>query len=388
MKATGLAELPLHDGHVPPWMAQYMKKLLKAIIAVIVEEYGPIEVVKRLSNPYWFQALNNAIGMDWDSSGSTTVLTGLLRQVAQENPDLGIVVLGGKGRLARMVPEQARMLASQGLLEKPEEIVEASRIAAKTDNTLLQDGYTIYHHTVIADQEAKLWCIVQQGMNIERRMARRYHWLGPLQGDPTLEPHTGIAGVVEENIIDLTSRKSLEARKTILDLARENPRRTLRLIGEAYRALKRIKPLTTWIPGAREKDTAKLIAVYKPQKTPPIKTIEKTLQKIYEQNPQTIRELVLIEGVGPTTIRSLALVAELVYNTPVSHQDPVNTPLDPFRYTYIVGGKDGIPYPYDTKTAREVIEFLEEAVRRAKLGDKEKLRTLKRLRNLLKTTTT
>ncbi len=383
MSLSGVAELPLHDGHVPAWMARYMKRLLRAIVAVIVEEYGPGELVRRLANPLWFQALNNAIGMDWDSSGSTTVLIGLLRQVADENPELGIVVAGGKGALARRVPEELEKRAERLGRARLEELVEASRLSAKTDTCLLQDGYTLYHHAIVVAETGE-WTVVQQGMNTEARLARRYHLQGPRSGDLTLEPHTGIATARrEEAVLDLTSRTSLEARKTILDLARQSPRKTLREVYEAQRLLLGVPPITVWTgQTARLRLEPKALLFYRPQPKPP-RHIGEALRRIYEANPRSIRELVLVEGVGPAVLRSLALVAELVYGATASHEDPADTPIDPFRYAYVVGGKDGVPFPFNPRLAREVIEFLEDAIQKARLGDREKLRALRRLRSLL-----
>ncbi|HIP85334.1 MAG TPA: DUF763 domain-containing protein [Pyrodictium sp.] len=384
MDVTGVAELPLHSGKVPPWMANYMKKLARAIVEVIVEEYGPREIVRRLADPIWFQAFNNAIGMDWDSSGSTTVTLGILRQVADENPHLGIVVVGGKGRLAVRVPEELPRRAERLCVSssKVEEALLASRLAAKTDNVLLQDGYQLYHHTLIMSEDG-LWAIVQQGMNVEVKLARRYHWLGPRTS--TVEPHSGIASVRREQaVLDLTSKRSIGARNVILDLVRQEPRKTVKEVFEAYRLLKGIIPITSWLTGEKS-DHAKrdvIVKVYKPQARPP-RHLEPILRKLYEISPRNIEELLLVEGVGPAVLRSLALVSELIYGAEVSHKDPVTSPLDPFRYAYIVGGKDGVPFKFDPKLAEQVVKFLEDVIERARIGDRERLHVLRRLRRLL-----
>ncbi len=382
---VGVAELPLHEGKVPTWMAKLMKRLAKALVEVIVEEYGPGELIKRLSSPVWFQAFNNAIGMDWDSSGSTTVTTAILRQVFDEHPELGIVGAGGKGRLALETPRELeakleRIGAKTKIIEK---VKLASRLAAKTDNVLLQDGYQLYHHTVFVAENG-LWTVIQQGMNTSLRLARRYHWLCPRTGEVTLEPHTGVVSVRRERtVLDLTSRLSIKARRVIVDIAQEPPRKQLNLVYEAYRILKGLKPLTLWIRGAENERTRisrEAIEFYAPQPTPPTR-IGKVLERLFESQPKTIEELVLVTGVGPSTIRSLALVSELIYGAEASHRDPAVD--DPFKYAYIVGGKDGVPFAFNPKLAEEVVNFLEEAVERAKLGDKFKLRLLRNLRNLL-----
>lgn len=384
MSVIGIAELPLHSGKVPPWMAKYMKRLAKAIVEVIVEEYGPREVVKRLADPIWFQAFNNAIGMDWDSSGSTTVTLGILRQVVEENPHLGIVVVGGKGRLATSIPQELPQRAERlGIpSSKIEEVLLASKLAAKTDNVLLQDGYQLYHHTVIMSEDG-LWAIVQQGMNVEAKLARRYHWLGP--NVSTIEPHSGIACARREQaVLDLTSRRSTSARNIILDLVKQEPRKTMREVLEAHRILKGIAPITSWLTGKRQEHVKRdlIVKVYKPQSKPP-RHLEPVLRKLYEVSPRSIEELLLVEGVGPAVLRSLALVSELIYGAEISHNDPVTAPLDPFRYAYVVGGKDGVPFKFDPKLAEQVIRFLEDVIQRARIGDREKLHMLRRLRKLL-----
>lgn len=384
MDVAGIAELPLHSGKVPPWMANYMKKLAKAIVEVIAEEYGPREIVRRLADPIWFQAFNNAIGMDWDSSGSTTVTLGILRQVADENPHLGIVIVGGKGRLATSVPQELPQRAER--LGVPSSTVKeallASRLAAKTDNALLQDGYQLYHHALIMSEDG-LWAIVQQGMNLEVKLARRYHWLGPKA--TTLEPHSGIASARREQVVlDLTSKRSIGARSVILDLVRQEPRKTVREVLEAYRLLKGIIPITSWLNRGRSSNVKRevVVRVYKPQAKPP-RHLEPVLRKLYEVSPRNMEELLLVEGVGPAVLRSLALVSELIYGAEISHDDPATAPLDPFRYAYIVGGKDGVPFKFDPKLAKQVVEFLEDVIGRARIGDRERLHALRRLRRLL-----
>ncbi|KSW11340.1 hypothetical protein CF15_00255 [Pyrodictium occultum] len=382
----GVAELPLHGGHVPAWLARYMKRLAHAILAAVVELHGPDRAVKWFADPFWFQAFNNAIGMDWDSSGSTTVTIGIVKQVAREDPSLGIAVAGGKGEKAREAPleiEEAAErlnLSSQAL----EELKLASRLSAKTDSVLLQDGYQLYHHAVIVSATGR-WTVVQQGMNTEARMARRYHWSRPLPPVPTLEPHNAIAsGRRESFVVDLTSRMSIEARNTIVDLAREGPRRVLDQIRQAYALVRGVAPLTAF-QGSRPRisleELRRYARYYRPQSRPP-RHIERVLNKVYEASPRSIEELVMIEGVGPATLRSLALVAEIVYGVPVSHRDPANSPIDPFRYAYVAGGKDGVPYPFRRDHAEKVIEFLEKVVEEARIDEKARRRVLERIRRL------
>ncbi len=380
----GVAELPLHEGRVPAWMAARMKRLLRAILEVAVEEKGPRWVVELLADPRLFQALNNAIGMDWDSSGSTTVLTGLLREVTSD-ASLGVMVAGGKGSRARETPRDLEVIGEKLGLSSThvEHLKRVSRLAAATDTSLYQDGYQLYHHVVIVAEDGS-WTIVQQGMNVEERMARRYHisWRAVKQGEETLEPHTGIASRARRDVvIDLTSRASTEARRLIVDLTGEEPRRLLRLLAEASAMLRGVKPLTFYAGGANRLPGPQLRAYYRPWLRPPDpRRIEPRLRLLYEVKPRSMEELVLVEGVGPATLRALALISELLYGARLDHEDKA---LDPLRYAFVVGGKDGYPYPFDAKTAEEVAAILEEAARRARLGDRRLLRSIERLRRLL-----
>ena len=243
---------------------------------------------------------------------------------------------------------------------------------------------TIAHNpSSLIMSEDGLWAIVQQGMNPEVKLARRYHWLGPKA--TTLEPHSGIASARREQVVlDLTSKRSIGARSVILDLVRQEPRKTVREVLEAYRLLKGIIPITSWLNRGRSSNVKRevVVRVYKPQAKPP-RHLEPVLRKLYEVSPRNMEELLLVEGVGPAVLRSLALVSELIYGAEINHDDPATTPLDPFRYAYIVGGKNGVPFKFDPKLAKQVVEFLEDVIGRARIGDRERLHALRRLRRLL-----
>ncbi len=380
MKLEGITDLPLHHGHVPGWLISIMKRLAEAIITIMVEEYGPSKVVERLSNPLWFQALNNVIGMDWDSSGSTTVTTGILREVTWRRNDLGLIVLGGKGRRARSVPEEIPVAAEKlGLSSRViEELVKGSMLTAKTDNALIQDGYTLYHHVLIIAETGD-WAVIQQGMNIDTKMARRYHWYNP---DRFVDdPHRAVAGIKHRRVLNMVATESRETRKTILDLAREKPEKTLREYIEARRRIQGLPSILSYITttgtGTINLDPVKKTLIYKPLPLPQ-RLLEK-LKRIHEVQPRNIEELLMIRNIGPSTIRALALISDLIYNEPPSTKDPVNTPYDPFIYAYAIGGKDGVPYPVDKREAEKVVETLEQIIKSAKLGDKDKMRALKNL---------
>ena len=387
MSIKGYAELPLHEGHVPRWLAELMKKLARGIVEIIVLEYGPSELVRRLSSPLWFQAFNNIIGMDWDSSGSTTVTMGILRQVLGEG-DLGVLIVGGKGKMMLRVPEELPQAVEKlGISNsRIEELVTASRLSAKIDSSLLQDGYKLYHHAVIVSEDG-LWGVIQQGMNVDEKLARRYHWLSSEIRDFVVEPHYGIASNRKATALNLIARDAEDARKVIVDLAKENPRKTSRLIAEASRIIRGDQSILNWLYDRELSasiigyDKRLKIIYYRPVRL--TKKLLRTLNTLYESQPRNMRELLLVRGVGPETIRALALVSDLIYREPPSWTDPVTDPIDPFRYAYAFGGKDGIPYPIKRKAMREAIEFLKEAVEKARIGDKERIRALKRLRRLL-----
>ena len=379
----GISDLPLHDGHVPPWLVSIMKRLAKAILEIMVEVFGPDKVVERLSNPLWFQAFNNVIGMDWDSSGSTTVTTGILKEITWKNPELGILVLGGKGRKARSVPEEIPLaVETLGLKTSVSEfLVKASRLVAKIDSAMLQDGYQLYHHSLIVSENG-VWAIIQQGMNVEKKMARRYHWFQNTSFYD--DPHKAVAGERHGLVLNLVASESRGARSTILDLARENPYNVVNEYSRVINILKGQRDIYTYITptktGVVRIRMDKRIIVYEPLPLPG--DLLRKLRRIYEVSPSNMDELLLIKNVGPKTLRALALISDLIYNEPPSTRDPVNTPYDPFKYAYAIGGKDGVPYPVRRKDAEEIILTLEDIINKARIGEKEKSRALKKLSRL------
>jgi len=360
-----------------------MKRLAKAILEIMVEVFGPDKVVERLSNPLWFQAFNNVIGMDWDSSGSTTVTTGILKEITWKNPELGILVLGGKGRKARSVPEEIPLaVETLGLKTSVSEfLVKASRLVAKIDSAMLQDGYQLYHHSLIVSENG-VWAIIQQGMNVEKKMARRYHWFQNTSFYD--DPHKAVAGERHGLVLNLVASESRGARSTILDLARENPYNVVNEYSRVINILKGQRDIYTYITptktGVVRIRMDKRIIVYEPLPLPG--DLLRKLRRIYEVSPSNMDELLLIKNVGPKTLRALALISDLIYNEPPSTRDPVNTPYDPFKYAYAIGGKDGVPYPVRRKDAEEIILTLEDIINKARIGEKEKSRALKKLSRL------
>ncbi len=318
---TGVANLPLHYGATPRWLFERMTRLARQLTLVIVEEFGPQEVLAKLSDPLWFQAFGCVLGFDWHSSGVTTTVCGALKE-------------GLRG------------------LEKDSGLVYASRMAAKVDSAALQDDYQLYHHTFVFSSDGA-WTVIQQGMNEATRWARRYHWLSSAVDDFVCEPHKAICSDGRGVVLNMVAEESDQCRDLSARLAGERPDK---LVGE----LKRLQTLE--LPQRHH---------IQPSDIHPDK-LAKIFLKTYERQPQDFERLLGMEGVGAKTIRALALVSELVYGAKASVRDPA-------RFSFAHGGKDGHPYPVDRRTYDRSIEALRAAVERAKLGRREKLEALRRL---------
>ncbi len=350
---TGIANLPLHGGKAPAWLFQRMSKLAREVCIVIVEEFGPEEMLRRLSDPYWFQAFGCALGFDWHSSGLTTTTCGALKEGLRgiEN-DLGFFVAGGKGGTSRQTPAEIESCGHL-ITADPAELVYASRMVAKVDTAALQDGYSLYHHTFVFTRNGH-WAVIQQGMNETTRYARRYHWLGEKVTDFVCEPHAAICSEKTGACLNLVAEESAPARKTIAGIAaEEKPEKTLTEIA-------RIKSLN--LPA---RHYLKVEDIH-PER------LGKTLLAAYERAPGGFEELLSLPGVGPKTIRALSLLSELVYGAPPSFSDPA-------RFSFAHGGKDGIPYPVDRRTYDQSIELLRKAVGRSRIEGSEKRRAIARL---------
>ena len=369
MFRIGVASLPLHGGKAPAWLTTRMRKLAKEITAIIIDEYGTDTLLTRLSDPYWFQAFGCVLGYDWHSSGVTTVVTGILKQALSQD-EHGVVVCGGKGKTSRKTPEEITAAAEQfGFSENTtQKLTYTSRITAKVDNTAIQAGYQLYHHAFLLTENKK-WAVIQQGMNAEDRTARRYHWLSDNTTSFIVEPHNAIVGDAKrEKALNMTAKTSEGARKASVDIAKEPPNKTMHLF-EAARPLQQ-KSLREWLPQNTTEQQG--IAVLQM----PRNINWKTLKQVYEFQPKNYEELLSIKGVGPATVRGLALVAELVYGEKPSWEDPV-------KYSFAYGGKDGVPYPVDRRAMDESIQLLKQTVQAAKIGDRDKVQSLQRLRRFV-----
>lgn len=349
MVKTGVANLPLHYGKAPRWLYQRMVRLADAISAIIIYEYGEEKFLELISNPYWFQAFSCVLGYDWHSSGTTTVTTAALKEALEKH---GIAVAGGKGMASRTLQEIEKK--AEKLEVDAAKIKYASRMAAKVDSAVLQDGYNLYHHAILFTKAGK-WAVVQQGMNAKTRYARRYHWIWKIK-DFVEEPHAAIVG--KKGIaLNMTAKESEEARKTSVDIAKEKPNKLLKY----FKALKQYQQTLE----------GKVLMLSMPRRIN-----WDALKEVYEIQPRNYEEMLAIKGIGAATVRALAYVSDLIYGKPPSWKDPV-------KYSFAVGGKDGVPYPVNRKAMDEATEILQLSLEEAKIGQKEKLHAIKRLKEFI-----
>jgi hypothetical protein len=329
-----------------------MVLLSRQIVLVIVEEYGPGEFLARLADPHWFQAFGCVLGFDWHSSGLTTVACAALKEgLAGLESDTGIVVAGGKGATSRKTPREIELAAERHGFA-PEPLVKASRLAAKVDSAAVQDGYQLYHHTFLFTLDGR-WAVVQQGMNEATGYARRYHWLSDAVANFVVEPHSAVVSEGRGAGLNMVAAEAEDSRSVAAALARELPEKTVRQL-QHVQSLD--LPAPHYVP---------LAAVHAGR-------LEKSLRLAYEAQPGDFETLLGTEGVGPATIRALALIADLVHGARASFRDPA-------RFSFAHGGKDGHPFPVDRATYDRSIEVLRRAVERARLGRPEKLDALRRL---------
>lgn len=351
---TGMATLPLHYGKVPRWLFGRMAKLARQIVIAIVEEYGSDELIIRISDPFWFQALGCALGFDWHSSGLTTTTCGAIKEAVRglEN-DLDVFVAGGKGGTSRKTPSEIEDYAQAHALGLDVDgLIYASRMSAKVDNSALQDGYQLYHHNFIFNKKGN-WTVVQQGMDVLHGWARRYHWSSMELEDFVIEPQKAICCDHTNRVFNLVTKKSRETQLYSCILARQKPAKTIDEISH----LNHLK---------MPKEHAVFFSHLNP------KNLKRILLSTYEDQPENFERLLGTKGVGPKTLRALSLLSELIYETTVDRQDPV-------KFSFAHGGKDGYPYSINRNDYDRSISILKKALEEARLGWTEKRDALKRL---------
>ena len=358
MKRSGVADLPLHGGRVPQWLAERMTQLGTAITEAVVQDYGASAFLSRLSDPFWFQALGAVMGMDWHSSGITTSVMGALKRgLTPRANELGIYICGGRGRLSRNTPQELRSIAEDRGFDG-EALVRNSRLTARIDNNAIADGFQIYLHSFIVTSDGE-WAVVQQGLNDRSGMARRYHWHSSAVRDFVAEPHSAIVGENQGTIMNLVDAQAKPAQTALLDIVRENPERTLR-------AARRLR-----LPAHHEVRAENI----------DLKRLGAVLAVAYERDLHQFAELLLLEKLGPRTLQSLALIAEVVHGAPSRFTDPA-------RFSFAHGGKDRHPFPVPLKTYDESLNCLRTSLELAKVGDKDKLEGFHRLERFVRTIAT
>lgn len=344
----GHADLPLHYGTVPQWLAQRMSLLGGAIVEAIILEYGRTALLQRLSDPFWFQSLGCVLGMDWHSSGITTsVMNALKKAINKRSAELGVYVCGGRGKASRKTPEELLVVADcTGL--NGDELVHHSRLSAKVDNTAIQDGFQLYLHSFVVTVDGE-WAVIQQGMNPNEHMARRYHWLSSSVRSFTEEPHTSVCGRNQGLILNLTDKLANPTKEGILELTKELPDKLM-------------KDISLILPNHHEVRRNDVN----------LKRLGAILAVAHEKEIIDFETLLLLEGAGPRTIQSLTLVSEVIHGTPSRFSDPA-------RFSFAHGGKDGHPFPVPINVYDDTINVFDKAIHASKLGYKDRSEALRNL---------
>jgi len=349
MKRSGSADLPLHGGRVPPWLADRMAKLGLAIVETIAMEFSTGEVISKLANPFWFQSFGAVMGMDWHSSGITTsVLGALKRSVNPHAKELGLYICGGKGKHSMQTPNELITVGERTGLNGLE-LAGFSKLTAKVDNTAIQDGFHLYQHNFIVNSKGE-WCVIQQGMNEHSLTARRYHWHSENLQSFINEPHTFIYGENQGKILNLTAGTAASTREKSLLIVNEDPGKILKEVNHLV------------MPNHHDVK----------MKDVNMKRLGAMLWVAHENKPENFEQLLSLKGMGPRTMQSLALVSEVIYGTPTRFEDPA-------RFSFAHGGKDGAPFPVPVKVFDETINTLQTAIQRAKIGNTDKQQAIRKL---------
>ncbi len=385
----GIASFGLDYGHCPPWLFLRMVKLGREMVEVLVAEYGPDEFVRRIADPVWFQSFGTVLAFDWNASGLTTILTAALKEAIRgQERDLGIFVCGGKGKTSRKTPDEIREWGGRLALPvaQAERLVYNSKMSAKVDSALVQDGFDLYHHSFFFSLKrgggVGAWAVVQQGMNVERGSARRYHWFSEDIKDLIAEPHSGISSqAVVSKVLDMTSRRSAGTRNISTELTQAGYAPLMKDIALLRKYSSRLSQMAKLQDGSGRQLTLLNLESREFKSHPVIfddfsksKYLEKVLLAVTDRKPATYEELVAMKGVGAKTVRALALVGEVIYGAAPSYEDPA-------RYSFAHGGKDATPYPVDRTTYDQTIAMLGRAVQRTKLSSDEKRRATLRLKS-------
>jgi len=377
----GVATMTLDTGTCPRWLFERMVKLGRQMCEVIVAEYGPDEFIRRMGDPVWFQTLGTVLAFDWNASGLTTILTAALKEAMRDmEHELGLYLCGGKGKTSRKTPEQILTWGERiGLPEAhANNLVYNSRMSAKVDSALVQDGYQLYHHAFMFSRSGA-WCVIQQGMNTATTSARRYHWSSDRVTDIIQEPHSGIrAERLHRNVLDITSAKSAGNRQTAIELVDAGYATVMKEVNLLRRHASTTSRAASWSDGQQQFTWAE----FKPVefRTHPVvredfgksKYLEKVLAQLTDRKPESYETLLAQPGVGPKTVRALALVAEVIYGAAPSYEDPA-------RYAFAHGGKDATPYPVDRATYDATIATLRALVAKSRMQVTDKARALDRL---------
>ncbi|PNX48144.1 MAG: hypothetical protein BV457_04375 [Thermoplasmata archaeon M9B1D] len=366
MVRTGIANLPLHGGTAPKWLFKRMVKLSEGIIQVIIHEYGKDEFLKRISDPFWFQSLSCVLGFDWHSSGCTTVTCGALKEAIKPE-EYGFAIAGGKGKASRKTIQQIEKIGEIFCFtdSKIKELQYCSRMSAKVDSAAVQDGHNLYHHVFLFTENGK-WGVIQQGMNSDTNYARRYHWLSGFDSF-VADPHSSIIGKKIDEVLNMASKNSSSSQKTCVDLVCENPRH---LVND-WASLTRLETQTTLDEINDSNNHSKHVTCLDMPRT----INWNKMREIYDFQPKNYEEFLSLAGVGPKTVRALALISDLIYGEKPSWRDPV-------KYSFTVGGKDGVPYPVERSIMDEVTEIIKQGINQAKIGYNEKLHAFRRLKSV------
>ena len=353
MKRSGTADLPLHYGKVPAWLYERMSTLGRSIVEVILMDYGKDEVLRRLADPFWFQSFGAVLGMDWHSSGITTAVMGALkRAINPQASSFGLYVCGGKGKFSKETPQELVQLAHRTGLDG-DKLVRTSKLVAKVDNTAIQDGYQLYlHNFIVADNGH--WAVVQQGMHDDDGTARRYHWHSEQIRSFIEEPHTGINGRSQGVILNLTASGAAPNRHGIMEIIQED---TPKIVQDVARLM---------MPSHHDVRAADV----------DLKRLGAMLYIARESQPQDFEDLLLLKGMGPRTLQSLALVSEIIHGAPARFKDPA-------RFSFAHGGKDGHPFPVPLKIYDQSIQILQKGITQSKLGNSDKVKSIHKLHQIV-----